>query len=100
MGVLLTTVSTVTINDLGARTFTHPLVNYDLTTEYEYSEIRLSTNLGTELDGGSITLTNNGKSVADSAALKKIQPEPNTDTGGGGGSSLADIWAITTITKI
>lgn len=94
MSVLLTTVSTVTINDLGGRTFTHPLINYDLTSEYTYSEIRTSDDLGTELDAGNITITNNGIAVLNSTALKKVQPEPDTATGG---TDLATIWAITTI---
>ena len=95
MAVLLTTVSTVTINDLGGRTFTHPLTSYDLTDEYTYQEIRGSADLGAELDAGNITLTNNGQSVSDSSDLKKVQPEPDTNTGGG--SSFADIWAINTL---
>ena len=94
MGVLLTTVSTVTITDLGGRTFTHPLVNYDLTSEYSYDEVRNSDDLGSELDGGNVTITNNGLSVANSAALKKVQPQPDT---GGGGSNFADIWAANTL---
>tara|TARA_R110000765_G_scaffold386217_1_gene478205 strand:+ start:2658 stop:2954 length:297 start_codon:yes stop_codon:yes gene_type:complete len=95
MGILLTTVNTVTINDLGGRTFTHPLVAYDLTGEYEYSEIRSSADLGNALDSNNVSLVNNGVVVSSSADLKKIQPEPNADTGGG--SSFANIWAANTL---
>jgi hypothetical protein len=79
------------------RTFTHPLVSYDLTEEYEYSEIRGSADLGTKLDAGDVTIINDGIAITTSAALKKIQPEPNTDTGGGGGVSIEEVWAINAI---
>ena len=93
MGVLLTTVQTVTINDLGGRTFTHPLTSYDLTDEYTYQEIRGSADLGAELDAGNVTITNNGTTVNNSSELKKIQPEPSI----GGGSDFGTIWAVNTI---
>jgi hypothetical protein len=75
MGVLLTTVSSVTINDLGGRIFTHPLVGYDLTTEFSYDEIRNSFDLGSELDGGAVTITNDGVAVNDSSELRQVQPQ-------------------------
>jgi hypothetical protein len=59
--------------------------------------VRESYDLGVALDAGYISMTNNGVLVGDSDALRKVQPEPNTDTGGGGGVSLSDVWAITTI---
>ena len=96
MAVLLTTVSTVTINDLGGRTYTHPLINYDLTSEYTYQELRGSADLGAELDAGNVTITNNGVTVTNSADLKKLQPEPDP-SGGGGGLTFADVWAVNTL---
>ncbi len=62
MAVLLTTVQTVTINDLGGRIFVHPLTNYDLTSdgEYTYEELRSSDDLGASLDAGDISILNYG----------------------------------------
>jgi hypothetical protein len=102
VSVLLTTTGTVgsvTINDFGGRVFTHPVVNEILSDEFTYSEIRESVDLGVALNAGQITITNNGDTVLNSNELKLVQPEPNTDTGGGGGTTLADVWAITTITN-
>ncbi len=97
MAIELTTISTVIITDLGERTFTHPLVDYDLTSdrEFTYSEVRSSNDLGVELDAGNVTIKNNGITIANSSALKKVQPEPNTDTGGG--LTFADVWAANTL---
>ena len=72
--VLLTTVQTITVNDLGGRTFTHPLINYDLTSEYTYSEIRNSSDLGVALDSGFITIVNDTVPVVDSSSLKLVEP--------------------------
>lgn len=57
--VLLSTTgatSPVVINDLGARTFTHPTTNLDLTAEYTIEEIRESLDLQAAVAAGDITL--------------------------------------------
>jgi len=59
MAVYLTTTGsapTVTIADLGARTFTHPVTDYPLTTEYTEDEIQRSGDLQAEITAGTITL--------------------------------------------
>jgi hypothetical protein len=103
MSVLLSTtglVSSITIDDLGGRTYAHPSSNVELAgtvdSEYTYSEVRESYDLGVALDAGYISMTNNGIVVGDSDALRKVQPEPNTDTGSSG-VTFADVWAINTI---
>ena len=95
MAVLLTTVQTVTINDLGGRTYVHPTTSFDLTEEYTYQELRGSADLGAELDAGNVTIVNNGVNVTTSSDLKKLQPEP--DPNAGGGLTFADVWAVNTL---
>jgi hypothetical protein len=73
--VLLTTVQTVTINDLGGRTFTHPLIAYDLTSEYSYQEIRNSSDLGIELDAGNVSIISDTVPVLTSAELAQVEPQ-------------------------
>ena len=106
--VLLTTVQTVTINDLGGRTFTHPLVDYDLTDggEYNYEEIRASSDLGLALDNGFVSITNDGEVVGDSDALKLVQPKVtavgnvNPANVGGGAASMVMSFASGNISYI
>jgi len=80
MAILLTTISSITINDLGGRSFVHPVVDYDLTDEFSYDEVRNSFNLGLELDAGNVTLVNDGVNVNDSNELKFVQPKVSTST--------------------
>lgn len=84
MAVLLTTVQTVTINDLGGRIFVHPLTNYDLTSdgEYTYEELRSSDDLGASLDAGDISILNDGEAINDSNALKLVQPKQTSTNSG------------------
>lgn len=59
MAIKLTTVSAdVTIDDLGARTFVHPTVEYDLvgSGEFTESEIKASADMQAAIDGNTITL--------------------------------------------
>ena len=66
--VLLSTVgpSDVTIDDFGARTFTHPTVDFDLLTEFSLDEIRASDDLQSAVTGGTVTLEDqNSNSITD-----------------------------------
>jgi hypothetical protein len=81
MSILLNTtgvVSSVTINDLGGVLFTHPISSYSLTDEWTYEEIQESDDLGNALDAGYVSITNAGTTVANSAELKLVQPQPDT----------------------
>jgi len=49
------TASPVIIDDLGARSLTHPTANYDLTAEYTLEEIRDSLDLRTAINLGELT---------------------------------------------
>lgn len=82
MAILLTTISSITINDLGGRSFVHPVVDYDLTDEFSYDEVRNSFNLGLELDAGNVTLVNDGINVNDSNELKFVQPKVTSTSSG------------------
>jgi hypothetical protein len=58
MAFIITTTgapATVIINDLGARTFVHPVVSYNLETEYTPFELSQSADLQTAITGGEIT---------------------------------------------
>jgi len=56
MGIFLTTVITTTVADLGARTFTHPTVSYDLIPEFTEGEIKASVDLQSAVTAGEVTL--------------------------------------------
>jgi hypothetical protein len=58
---------TVTLNDLGARAFTHPVTNYDLTAEYSLEEIRESLDLRAAINAGDLTATFDGISITTNA---------------------------------
>jgi len=66
---LISTVAagTVTLNDLGARAFTHPVTNYDLTSEYELERLRDSVSLRTEIAAGTLTGTFDGVAITSGA---------------------------------
>lgn len=55
--------SPVIINDLGARSFTHPTANYDLTAEYTLEELRDSLDLRTSIDSGDLTADFDGIAI-------------------------------------
>ncbi len=58
MAFIITTTgapATVIINDLGARTFVHPVVSYDLETGYTPFELSQSADLQAAITGGEIT---------------------------------------------
>ena len=62
------TASPVIIDDLGGRSFTHPVTNLDLLLEYSHSTIMGSTDLNTKVAAGEITLTD-----ADGVAFLVVQ---------------------------
>lgn len=75
MSFLITTTGTLTpmtIDDLGARTFTHPTVSYDLEQEYTIEEIRESVDLGVLLDAGHVTAVYGLSVITTSAQLASI----------------------------
>jgi len=53
----------VIFNDLGARTFSHPTVNFNLTDEFTIEEIRESIDIFNALDLGYITATLDGVNI-------------------------------------
>lgn len=101
MSVLLSTtgtLGTVTISDLGNRTFSHPTTNYVLSDEYLYDEIRDSEDLGAALDSGYISITNDGQIVGNSSALRSVQPVQPTGGTTGGGTAVAGFTNVITVT--
>lgn len=75
MSFLITTTGTLTpmtIDDLGARTFIHPTVSYDLEQEYTIEEIRESVDLGVLLDAGHVTAVYGLSAITTSAQLSSI----------------------------
>jgi hypothetical protein len=66
--IKLTTTQTVTIDDLGKRTFTHPLTDYVLTDEFTPETIRDSVDIQSAVTYGSIILTDlTGNTITDVA---------------------------------
>lgn len=60
------TPTTVVFNDLGSRSFTHPVVDYDLYQEFSVEEIAASADVQAAIDAGEITVTNeHGDSISD-----------------------------------
>lgn len=75
MSFLITTtgtLGTVVLDDMGARTFVHPTVAFDLNVEYALEEIRDSKDLGNMLDLGHITATFGALSITSTAQLQSI----------------------------
>ena len=93
MSILLTTTGTsspIVINDFGAMEFVHPVVNYDLTDEFTYQEIRESSDLGLALNAGYLSLNNDGETITTSAGLANLQPVRKVT--GAGEMQFEDIW--------
>lgn len=64
------TLTPVVIDDLGARSFTHPAtLNFDLTDEYTMEEIRDSLDLRAAIDAGYLTATLDGEAITDGATF-------------------------------
>lgn len=61
------TPATVTFNDLGERSFVHPVTNYNLLAEYTIDELRASEDVGLAITNGEITATYNGIAVTASS---------------------------------
>ena len=58
------TPTSVVLPDLGNRTFTHPISNFNLLTEFSEDELQESVDLQAAVTGGDVTLTDeNGKSL-------------------------------------
>lgn len=73
--ILLTTVSSVTIQDLGGVVFTHPISNFVLydsalsENEFELDELKCSSDTQSAVDNGLITLDDgNGNTISDLAS--------------------------------
>jgi hypothetical protein len=88
MSVVLQTtglVASVTLDDLGGRTYVHP-ITVDLagaiSSEYTYEEVRESFDLGVALDAGYVSIINDGIVVGNSSALKQIQPKQTSTNSG------------------
>jgi len=64
--------SSVVLNDLGARTFTHPTTNYNIGLEYRYTELLGSNDFNSALDFGFLTASYNGFSFTASTALQPV----------------------------
>jgi hypothetical protein len=52
------TLGTIVFNDLGERTFNHPIVDYDLQQEFEIYELTESEDIQSAIDNGYITVSN------------------------------------------
>lgn len=75
---LLSTTGTETpviINDLGARTFTHPIVDFDLTDEYTLEELRDSEDLRSKIVAGSLTAKLDTKVITDGATFDEAMQD-------------------------
>ena len=93
------TPATVVIQDLGGRTFVHPVTDFDLEPEYTRGELLLSTDLAAALDAGKVTMKDDeGNTITTSAGLAALPSMhtllSHTDFGG---SSPADgqvpVWS-------
>ena len=81
MAFLITTTGTpvtVVINDLGERTFVHPVISFDLENEYSIDEISNSVDLQTSITAAEITVVDgSGNSIADLNQLIDLQSAYN-----------------------
>jgi hypothetical protein len=82
------TVGTVTFDDLGGRSFTHPVSSFDLSTEFKIDDIVASADVAAALSGGEITAVDaDGNSIQNLDQLNDIQRAYNE----GAGVSIPDI---------
>ena len=65
-------VGTVTLNDLGARAFTHPVASLDLALEYSLEEIRDSDDLRQAIEDGDLTAVFDGESITTAVLFDKF----------------------------
>lgn len=107
MQILLTTtgaVSQIVVPEFGGRTYVHPLVDYDITQEFDIDEIRKSVTLQNSIDSGYITLKNgsNNADISDLGALQEslkhnysaiLNPDANDDSSQG--YSVGSLWINT-----
>ena len=63
---------TVTIDDLGEKGFTHPIVNEDLTDEFEIEELRASLDLRAAIDAGDLIATLDGVAITTGVLFDSI----------------------------
>ena len=77
MNFLITTTgtpATVTFEDLGGRSFVHPVTNFDLTTEFRIEDLSTSGSVQSAIAGGEITATDgDGNSITNISQLQAIQ---------------------------
>lgn len=77
MNFLITTTgtpATVTFDDLGGRSFVHPVTNFDLTTEFRIEDLASSADLAAALSGSEITATDgDGNTIQLPSQLQAIQ---------------------------
>jgi len=82
MGFIITTTGTpgtVIINDLGARTFVHPIISYDLEAEYSSFELSQSSDLQAAITSGEITVVDSsGNSITIVSQLMDLQSAYNS----------------------
>jgi hypothetical protein len=62
----------VTLADLGNRTFTHPIVEFVLSDEYTMEDIRESVDLRTAIQAGTLTADLDGQSITSGALFDSI----------------------------
>lgn len=80
MAFLITTTGTlspVTFDDLGARSFTHPTISFDLETEFSIDEIRGSEDVFSAIASGFITATFNAKNVTLATDIDEVRSNDN-----------------------
>jgi len=84
MAFIITTTGvpgTVVIDDLGERTFVHPVVSYDLETEYTPFELSESADLQAAITGGEITAVDgSGNPITIVGQLMDLQSAYNSST--------------------
>lgn len=80
------TASPVILNDLGARSFTHPTTNYDLTAEYTLEELRDSLDLRAAIQSAELTADFDGVAITTGALFDEymvdydhVQTKTNTE---------------------
>ena len=76
------TQSPVVFDDLGARSFSHPIVDYDLETEYDIDELRKSSDIQSAITSGWITVKDELNNVITTPGDVEVLNGRNVNVGG------------------
>lgn len=80
MNIYVTTTGTtasIVLSDLGERILTHPITNYNITSEFKYNELLESNDFTSALDSGYIVASQSGVIITTSSEFYPVLQSTN-----------------------